>query len=156
MFCTLWLFTVFTMTTAIFIGPVDTASPCCLLLAASPVQAGFPSPAEDFAAKRIDLNSEIIVHPQATFLMRAAGPSMVEFGIGDRDLLVVDRAIRPRHGLIVVAVIDGEFTVKQLYSRAGRVKLRAGNPTYPDIVPHDAQELVIWGVVTNVIKQLYR
>ncbi|ARU04721.1 peptidase [Comamonas serinivorans] len=142
------------MTTASLLGPVDTSSACHLLLAASPVQAGFPSPAEDFAAKRIDLNAELIVHPQATFLMRAAGVSMVEFGIGDRDLMVVDRAIRPRHGLIVVAVIDAEFTVKQLHSRAGRVKLKAGNPTYPDIVPQDAQELTIWGVVTHCIKSM--
>lgn len=142
------------MTAATLLGPLDSSSAFHLMLAASPVQAGFPSPAEDFAAKRIDLNREIVIHPQATFLMRAAGASMIEFGIGDRDLLVVDRAVRPRHGLVVVAVIDAEFTVKQFYSRAGRVKLKAGNPTYPDIVPQDAQELTIWGVVTHCIKQL--
>ena len=80
---------------------------------------------------------------------------MVGHRIDDGDLLVVDRAIRPRHGHIVVAVLDGEFTVKQLYSRGGRIKLKAGNPTYPDIVPKDAQELVIWGVVSHCIKSMY-
>ena len=144
------------VTTALLLGPADTAGlPLHLLLAASPVQAGFPSPAEDFAAMRIDLNAELILHPQATFLMRSKGLSMVEFDIGDGDLLLVDRAVRPRHLHIVIAVLDAEFTVKQLYSRQGRVKLRAGNPTYPDIVPGDAQELEIWGVVRHVIKTLY-
>ena len=139
------------------IGPASSnAAPQLLPLAASAVQAGFPSPAEDFAAKRIDLNEELIVHPQATFYMRVAGSSMVGHRIDDGDLLVVDRAIRPRHGHIVVAVLDGEFTVKQLYSRGGRIKLKAGNPTYPDIVPKDAQELVIWGVVSHCIKSMYR
>lgn len=143
------------MSAATLLGPLDATPGLALLLAASPIQAGFPSPAEDFATKRIDLNAELITHPQATYFMRAAGSSMIEFGIGDRDLLVVNRAIRPRHSLIVVAVLDGEFTVKQLYQRAGRVKLKAGNPTYPDIVPRDAQDLSIWGVVTHCIKQLY-
>ena len=78
---------------------------------------------------------------------------MVEAGIFDNDILVVDRAIKPRHNHIVVAVVDGDFTVKRLYQRAGYIKLKAANPTFPDIVPRDGQTLEVWGVVTSSIKQ---
>lgn len=130
------------------------ASPVCALpLAACSVRAGFPSPAEDFAAKRIDLTAELVRHPQATFLVRVAGDSMREAGIDDGDLLVVDRALKPRHGCIVVAVVDGEFTVKHLHQKFGRTRLRAANPTYPDITPQDGQTIEVWGVVTSCIKR---
>jgi len=124
-----------------------------LPLAGDCVQAGFPSPAEDFAVKRIDLTEILVKHPQATFLLRVRGDSMREAGIFDGDTLVVDRAIKPRHGHIVVAVVEGEFTVKQLHDRAGRIKLKPANPTYPDIVPRDGQTVEVWGVVTASIKQ---
>ncbi|MBS0230363.1 MAG: translesion error-prone DNA polymerase V autoproteolytic subunit [Proteobacteria bacterium] len=124
-----------------------------LPLAGQSVHAGFPSPADDFLVKRIDLNSVLITHPQATFVVRVAGESMRDLGIYDRDLLVVNRAIRPQHGHIVVAVVDGEFAVKLLHLRAGRMKLKAGNPTYPEIIPSDGQTIEIWGVVTSCIKQ---
>lgn len=130
-----------------------TSTPLVLLLATSSVRAGFPSPADDYACKRIDLNEVLVTHPQATFMMRVAGDSMREEGIEDGDVVVVNRAIKPRHGHIVVAVLDSEFTVKKLYQRAGRMKLRAGNPTYPDIIPGDGQTLEVWGVVTSCIKQ---
>ena len=81
---------------------------------------------------------------------------MTEAGIFDNDIMVIDRAIRPRHNHIVVAIVEGEFTVKQLYQRAGRMKLKAANPTYPDIVPKDGQTIEIWGVVTSTIKQFVR
>jgi len=128
--------------------------PLILPLAGDRVQAGFPSPAEDFNTTRIDLTEQLVRHPQATFLLRVRGDSMKEAGIFDGDRLVVDRAIRPCHGHIVVAVLDGgDFTVKYLHKRAGQVRLRAANPTYPDIVPRDGQVLEIWGVVTSAIKQ---
>jgi DNA polymerase V len=117
------------------------------------VRAGFPSPAEDFAVNRLDLTQLLITHPQATFLLRVAGASMREAGIDDGDTLVVDRAIKPRHGHIVVAVVDGEFTVKELYQRAGRVRLKAANPTFPDIEPKDGQTIEVWGVVSSCIKR---
>ena len=79
------------------------------------VRAGFPSPAADFAAKRIDLTTELISHPQATFLLRVAGSSMCEEGIDDGDLILVDRAIKPQHRHIVVGVVDNDFTVKKLH-----------------------------------------
>lgn len=90
-----------------------------LPLADCSVRAGFPSPAEDFTGKRLDLSSMLVEHPQATFFLRVAGTSMVEHGIGDGDMIVVDRSIQARHGHIVVAVIEGEFTVKSLYSVDG-------------------------------------
>jgi DNA polymerase V len=117
------------------------------------VCAGFPSPAEDLGAQRIDLTKVLVKHPQATYLLKASGHSMVEAGIFDNDILVVDRAVKPRHGHIVVAVVDGDFTVKRLYQRAGQLKLKAANPTFADITPKDGQEIVVWGVVTATIKQ---
>ena len=95
----------------------------------------------------------LIKHPQATYLLKASGHSMVEAGIFDDDILVVDRAVKPRHNHIVVAVVDGDFTVKRLYQRAGQIKLKAANPTFADITPKDGQEIVVWGVVTATIKQ---
>lgn len=117
------------------------------------VRAGFPSPAEDFSVNRLDISELLVKHPQATFLLRVAGPSMREYGIDDGNLVVVDRALQARHGSIVVAVIEGEFTIKKLFKAAGMVKLKAGNPTYPDITPKEGQCLEIWGVVTSCIKQ---
>ncbi|MCZ2498123.1 translesion error-prone DNA polymerase V autoproteolytic subunit [Xylophilus sp. Kf1] len=128
--------------------------PLILPLIGDRVQAGFPSPAEDFNCKRVDLTEQLVQHPQATFLLRVAGESMREAGIFHGDVLVVDRAIRPSHGHIVVAVLDGgDFTVKTLHKRAGQLRLVAANPTYPDIVPREGQTLEIWGVVTASIKQ---
>ena len=128
-------------------------APLLARLLISRVCAGFPSPAEDLGAQRIDLTQVLVTHPQATFMLRARGHSMVEAGIFDNDILVVNRAIVPRHQHIVVAVVDGEFTVKRLYQLNGRIKLQAANPTFPDIVPHDGQLLEVWGVVTACIKQ---
>ena len=117
------------------------------------VQAGFPSPAEDLGGEAIDLTKILITHPQATYIIRARGQSMVGAGIFDKDLLIVNKALKPRHQDVVVAVIDGEYTIKYLYQRAGRIKLKAANPTYPDIIPKDGQTIEIWGVVTSCTKQ---
>lgn len=117
------------------------------------VRAGFPSPAEDLGARRIDLTEVLITHPQATYFLRARGQSMIDAGIFDNDILVVDRAIKPRHNHVVVAIVDGDLTVKYLFQRAGRIKLKAANPTYPDILPKDGQTIEVWGVVTSTIKQ---
>ena len=127
--------------------------PLVLPMSEGHVRAGFPSPAEDFAVNRLDLTQMLVPHPQATFLLRVAGVSMSEAGIGDGDTLVVDRAIKPQHGHVVVAVVDGEFTVKYLHQRAGRVRLKAANPTFPDIVPKDGQTVEVWGVVSSCIKR---
>ncbi len=135
--------------------PPLSAHPFLLPLAGQAVAAGFPSPAEDHAVERIDLMEQIVRHPQATFFLRVRGDSMREAGILDGSVVVVDRALRPRHGQIVIAVVDGEFTCKRLHQpgRAGRMRLRAENPTYPDITPHDGQTVEIWGVVVACIQQ---
>lgn len=112
------------------------------------VPAGFPSPAEDVAVRRCDLVELLGVHPQATFYMRVAGHSMVDAGIHDQDIIVIDRAIEARHGHIVVAVVDNEFTCKRLHKRNGRIRLESANQTFPDIRPREGQTLEIWGVVT--------
>ena len=123
-----------------------------LPMAEASVRAGFPSPADDFRVKRIDLNDVLITHPQATYLLRVAGDSMRDAGIEDGSIIAVDRAIKPKHNSIVVAIVDGECTVKYLHQRAGRIKLRAANPTYPDIIPRDSQTIEVWGVVSGCVK----
>lgn len=117
------------------------------------VRAGFPSPADDFAEKRHDLNELLVTHPAATFFWRVRGTSMHAAGIGDGDILVVNRALDPVHGDIVVAEVDNDFTVKYLHRRGSRVKLVAADPTFPDIVPREGQTLTICGVVTSAIKK---
>ena len=130
-----------------------TGSPCVIHLVGDRVRAGFPNAAEDLAAKRIDLTAELITHPQATFMVRVSGESMIDAGIADGDVLIVDRALKPEHGSVVVAIVDGEFTVKYLHQRFGQFKLRAANPTYPDIIPREGQMVEVWGVVTASIKR---
>ena len=138
----------------LFATPVQLSSaPLLAKLLVHRVCAGFPSPAEDLGAQRIDLTQVLITHPQATFMLRAQGHSMVEAGIFDGDILVVNRALVPRHRHIVIAVVDGDFTVKRLYQLNGRIKLQAANLTFPDIAPRDGQLLEVWGVVTASIKQ---
>jgi len=127
--------------------PVDSKA-LSLLMSSVGVRAGFPSPAEDSKVNRLDVSELLVQHPQATFLIRASGISMVDLGIFDRDLLLVDRALTAQHGDIVIAELEGEFTVKQLYDRNGIVKLLAGNKSYPAIVPREGETLIIFGVVT--------
>ena len=124
-----------------------------LPLVQTKLQAGFPSPADDFLVKRHDLNELLITHPVATFFWKVAGKSMEGAGIDDGDLIVVNRALTPQHGNIVVAQVDGDFTVKYLHKRNGRVKLVPANPTFPEITFKDGQTLIICGVVTCTIKR---
>ena len=118
------------------------------------VAAGFPSPAEDYVEARLDLNELLVAHKDATYFFRVRGDSMVGARVFDGDLLVVDRSKRPAHGLIVVAVINQELTVKRLYRRGGVIKLCTANPEYPDITLTGDVELAIWGVVTGVVRKL--
>lgn len=119
----------------------------------SAVSAGFPSPAEDYVEGKLDLNEHLIPRPAATFMVRATGDSMTGVGIFSGDILVVDRSVQPKHGSIIIAVIDAELTVKRLYRRKGVVKLEAANPAYPSINVSDDMELWCWGVVTAAIHQ---
>lgn len=138
------------------LSTLDPAAPLpliLLILAEGCVPAGFPSPADDFAVKRHDLNELLVTHPAATFMWRVSGQSMIEAGIFDGDVIVVNRALTPAHKDIVVAQVDGEFTVKYLYKRADRVKLMPANPTFPTITFREGQQLIIVGVVTAAIKR---
>ncbi len=128
-------------------------SPLILPVAGDCVRAGFPSPAEDFQVERLDLTSILVSHPQATFFLRLRGDSMRDAGLFDGDLLVVNRALKPVNGDVVIAVVDGEFTCKTLWLKFGRMKLVAANPTYPEIVPKEGQTIEVWGVVTASIKR---
>jgi len=121
-------------------------------LFSSNVEAGFASPADDFIEEYLDLNDLLVKREEATFFVRVSGRSMVDAGIQPDDILIVDRSLEAKHGKIVIAVIDGEVTVKQLYNRAGKVILKAQNPQYKDIPINGS--LHIWGVVTSIIHQV--
>jgi DNA polymerase V len=130
------------------------ALPQPLPLAGATVAAGFPSPADDYVESRIDLNDVLIRHPSSTFFLRVSGDSMREAGILDGDLLVVDRAIEPRPGLVVVAVIEGAFTLKHLRRHHGRWRLEAAHPDYPPLELGDGDDSRIWGVAIHAIHSL--
>ena len=97
--------------------------------------------------------SQLVKHPQATFYVRIQGDSMRDAGILDGSVVLVDKAIKPRHGHIVIAVVDGDFTCKRLHQRGSAMRLKAENPAYPDIVPKEAQTVEVWGVVVATIHQ---
>ena len=115
------------------------------------VAAGFPSPADDYIEKNLDLNELLVQKPAATFFVRAQGESMLGAGIHPNDILVVDRSIEPVPGKIVICALNGELTVKRLERENRQWKLKAENPAYADIAIHEDLDMVIWGVVTNVI-----
>ena len=120
-------------------------------MAMSVVQAGFPSPAEDYLENSLNLHDLVVQHPAATFYVRVSGDSMREAGIHSGDLLVVDRSLEPGDGKIVVAVINGEFTVKRLKMGPRGILLAAENASYPDLSISPDSDFQIWGVVTYVI-----
>jgi DNA polymerase V len=129
----------------------DLAGPAGPLTAAAAVPAGFPSPAQDYFDGRIDLNKHLIRDITCTFLVRVSGHSMDGAGISDGDELVVDRSLTPADGNVVVAVLDGELTIKRLRLERGTVRLAAENPDYPDVVIPELGDLTIWGVVTRCL-----
>ena len=125
-----------------------------LPVAGEHVAAGFPSPADDYIEVGIDLDEQLIRHPTSTFFLRVSGHSMTDAGIHDGDLLVVDRSLDPRPGRIVVAVLDGAFTLKRLTRHQGRLRLEAAHPDYPPFELHNTGDVQIWGVAIHVIHPL--
>jgi DNA polymerase V len=115
------------------------------------VPAGFPSPAEDYIDRKLDLNEHLVRHPAATFFVRVDGDSMRDAGITSGDILVVDRALEARDGSIVIAALDGELMVKRLRRKNGRVLLVPDNPDYPPVAVGPEASFEIWGVVTYII-----
>lgn len=121
----------------------------------SKVSAGFPSPAEDIVELGIDLNKLLVKHPAATFLVRASGSSMIEAGIHTGDLLVVDRSLQPYPGAIVVAYYADEFLVKRLIKKTDGLYLVAENKTFNFKPVKITEEIVIWGVVSSVVRVVH-
>jgi DNA polymerase V len=117
------------------------------------VCAGFPSPAADFTESSVDLNQLLIKHPAATFFIRVEGSSMVGAGIFPGDLLVVDRSLEPRHNTVIIAILNGEFTVKRLQKNNATVTLAPENPRYQSIRVTPESDFEVWGVVTHVIHE---
>ena len=117
------------------------------------ISAGFPSPAGDYVEDGLDLNNYLVQNKPATFMFTVRGESMIVAGIHDGDKVVVDRALKAKHNDIVVAVVDGEYTIKRLYKYRGRIELRPENPDYQPITFTEGNELQIWGVVTGVVRK---
>lgn len=133
---------------------VIVAEPAFVHAVLAKIQAGFPSPAEDLGIERVDLNKILIKNPEATFVMGVRGASVRDAGIDDGDFLIVDRSVNPRHRHMVVAVVDGDFTLKRLWKRGRAMKLQPANAEFEDIVPHDGQTVEVWGVATYAFKAL--
>lgn len=118
------------------------------------VSAGFPSPAADFMETCIDLNKELSENPLATFYIKVKGNSMIDAGINDKDVLVVDRSLEPQNNKIAICCIDGEFTVKRIQVEKNCLYLMPENPSYEPIKVTEENQLIIWGMVTYVIKKV--
>lgn len=117
----------------------------------TPVLAGFPSPADDFIDKNLDLHEFLVKKPASTFLLRVKGDSMVGKSINDGDILIVDKSVKPYDGAIVIASVDDNFTVKTFYKKNNTIKLLPANENYPEIEINKGEELNIFGVVEHVI-----
>ena len=122
-----------------------------LPLSGTAIAAGFPSPAEEYVEIALDLNKELIKHPAATFYARVKGDSMVDAGIQDGDLLVIDKALEPKEGSIAVCYLDGEFTVKRLSVREEGVYLMPANAEFKPIKITEENDFLVWGIVAYVI-----
>ena len=120
----------------------------------SRVQAGFPSPAQGEYADTIDLNRALITNPAATFCARVIGDSMVDAGINEGDLLIIDRSLTPHDGNIAVCFIDGDFTVKRLSVRADGIYLTPANTDFPELKVQENSSFQVWGVVSHIIKKM--
>ena len=130
------------------------SNPLILDVCSWTVVAGFPSPAADYTQQRIDLNNHLIRNKDATYLFRVKGDSMINVGIYENDILLVDRSVTPKHDHIILAQLNNEFTVKRLYRRGGVVKLLAENNIYPPRLIKEEDDLIAWGVVTYNLHKL--
>jgi DNA polymerase V len=132
----------------------DFGSRLALPLAGESVPAGFPSPAEEYLEKRLDLNEHLVARPESTYFVRVSGDSMIGAGIHHNDLLVVDRSLDPRPGNVVIALVDGEFTVKRLRRTAIGLELAPENPEYDSIPLSEETDFQVWGVVLHVVHKV--
>ena len=118
------------------------------------IHAGFPSPATDYMTQAIDLNKELVKHPAATFYGRVVGDSMIDAGVDEGDILVIDRSLTAKDGDMAVCFVDGEFTLKNLRMKDNQLTLVPANPNYPQIQIPEGVEFRMWGVVTYIIKKV--
>lgn len=133
---------------------VSNSSKTEIPLAESSISAGFPSPAEDFIDKSIDLNKIFIKNKDATFYARVKGDSMIDAGLNDGDLIIIDKSIDPQNNKIAVCFIDGEFTVKRIKIEKDCIWLVAANEKYKPIKVTKDNEFLIWGIVTTILKSV--
>ncbi|MGB3547846.1 MAG: translesion error-prone DNA polymerase V autoproteolytic subunit [Saprospiraceae bacterium] len=134
---------------AILVIPLHRLNLCLPLYGG--VSAGFPSPADDYLEEHLDVGDYLVKNPTATFFVRVQGDSMVGAGIHPDDILVVDRSLAARHNTIIIAVLNGEFTVKRLYKKGGDIRLVPENPRYASLSIRDGDEFDVWGVVAHVL-----
>lgn len=132
---------------------VDPHTLMAIPVATERLSAGFPSPAQDYSDKSIDMNEHLIPNPTATFIAKVNSSSLRDIGIDVDDEVIVDRSLTARHRDIVLALVDNDFTLKRLMIEGDKRWLKAENPDYPNIYFKDGQELVIWGVVTRCLKK---
>ena len=118
------------------------------------ISAGFPSPADDFKEIRISLDNELVKNPDSTFYARVTGNSMENAGLSDGDLIVIDRSLNPEKNKIAICFVDGEFTVKRVVTKEGGLYLKPENKNYKEVKLNEGNELIIWGIVTYVIKRI--
>ena len=136
-------------------GMSETSSAIELPLIEAYVSAGFPSPADDYIETRLDLNKALILSPSSTFFARVKGDSMKDAGIGEGDILIIDRSLPYRNGSVVLCMIDGEYTVKRLVKGNNKHYLLPENPDYDPIELREDMDITIWGVVTYNIKKQF-
>lgn len=141
-------------TELLFFNVVEQSDSSVQLIEEAHVHAGFPSPVENaYMSQPIDLNKELIDSPATTYIVKVVGNSMIDEGIDQGDMLVVDRSLFPSERTISVCMLDGEFCLKRIVQRNGKVLLCSGNKDYPPIEVESANDLRVWGVVTWVMKK---
>ncbi len=132
----------------------DQSTKCNRPLFMVPVSAGFPSPAEDYMEGKLDLNKHLIKHPAATFFVKVTGNSMIDAGIHTGDILIVDRSIEPANKNVVIAIVNGDLTVKRIRVTKDKIFLMSENKDYKPLQIEAEMSFEVWGVVTNVIHRL--
>ncbi len=135
--------------------PVKQKSKLKIPIASESISAGFPSPADNYIDGELDLNSYLITNPPATFFVRVDGESMINAGIHPNDILIVDKSLEAKNNDIIIAAVNGEFTVKRLCKNNTSIKLLPDNPDYKEVTITSETDFEIWGVVTNVIHRVH-
>lgn len=142
--------------TRLEISSIDLSQSSATTYYESRIQAGFPSPAQDAYGDVIDLNRELIDNPAATFCARVIGYSMMDAGIYNGDILIIDKSLTPRNGDIAVCFIDGDFTVKRITVKDNGIYLTPANKKFPELHVSDESNFTVWGVVSHIIHRVQR